>query len=463
MKTKEKLSKEIIGISLILVFGILPPMFDATIINIAINDFAKIFSIPFSVVQWIVTGYVLAMGVAVPFSGWLMNKMDSKKIFLYSLGLFLLSSLFSGLSWNIHSLIFFRILQGFASGLLMPILTTMVMQLAGGDKIGRMMSIVGFPIILGPILGPIIGGTILQYLNWQWLFFINIPLGIIALALIYWKVPAFEPTNKNSKLDLVGILMLAVSSASIIYGIAIHKTMMNNLWLYVLSTGVAILIAYVFYARRKNENAIIPLSLFKLKNFDASFVALFLAGFANNGPMLLLPMFLQNVRGLDVITSALWLIPQGIGMLITRSITGRFIDNIGARWITVFSIIITLIGTIPFVYFDNSTSQWLIWAILLTRGMGLGSVTISIMSDSYTGLEKQQIPQASIATRIIQNVGAAFGSGILAIIVNNAMLGKEKTIANITNSYHSGFLMSLVFMVIMIIPALFLTNKLSKK
>ncbi|MDQ7094681.1 MDR family MFS transporter [Desulfosporosinus sp. PR] len=459
--TKEKLPQGIVGISLILVLGAFPSMLDATIVNIAVNDLAKLFSTTFAVMQWVVTGYTLALGIAVPFSGWLIQKFDGKKVFMNALGLFLLSSLLSGLAWNIQSLIAFRVLQGFASGLLIPTLTTMIVQLAGPSNLGRLMSIVGIPVVFGPIVGPIIGGLILQHLSWHWLFFVNLPLGIIALLLMQWKLPKFAATNTKAKMDWLGVLLLALISGMFIFGVTEIKGSGNQITgILSLAIGALSLLAYVFYAWKRKERALIPLNLFGSKNFSAAFIALFLAGFATNGPMLLFPMFFQNVRGLNVITSALWLIPQGVGMLVTRPLVGKLTDKIGARFVVLPSIAVTILGTLPFVFFNVGTGQWLIWLVLFVRGMGVGGVTIPVMSDSYVGLEKPQVPQASIATRIIQNVGAAFGSAILATVVSSALSGKMDTAANITGAYHAGFLASLIFMVIGIIPALFLTNKL---
>lgn len=461
---KEKLPKGIIGISLILVLGALPPMLDATIVNIAVNDLTKLFSVTFSIMQWVVTGYTLALGIAVPFSGWLIQKFDGKKIFMSALGLFLIASLLSGLAWNIQSLIAFRILQGFASGLLIPTLTTMVVRVAGAQNLGRLMSIVGIPIVFGPIVGPIIGGLIMKYLTWRWLFFVNLPIGIIALALMQWKLPKFEAADTGAKMDWPGILLLGLTSGAFIFGITKIKGSSDSVvGLIAIAIGAASLLTYISYAWRKKEKALIPLKMFQSKNFIASFISLFLAGFATNGPMLLFPMFFQNVRGLSVITSALWLIPQGVGMLVTRSLIGKMTDRIGARFVVLPSIAVTIMGTLPFVFFDMGSSQWLIWIILLLRGIGVGGVTIPVMSDSYVGLEKNQVAQASVSTRIIQNIGAAFGSAMLATVVSNAMNGKAATAATISTAYHAGFITSLIFMAISILPALFLTNKLRKR
>lgn len=460
---KDKLPKGLLSIAWILVLGALPPMLDSTIVNIAVNDLAKVFSASFVVTQWVVTGYVLALGMAVPFSGWLMQKYDGKKVYMYALGLFLISSLLSGFAWNIESLIAFRVLQGIASGIIIPTLTTLVAQAAGGENIGRLMSVVGIPVVFGPIAGPVIGGLILQHSEWQWLFFVNLPVGALALIIAQWKLPKFEPVNRSAKLDWIGILLLAMLSGMFIYGITEIRAESKHAATGILALGIAFLslISYLLYAWKQKSEALIPLDLFQSKNFSAVFFSLFLAGFATNGPMLLFPMFFQNVLGLDVITSALWLIPQGLGMLVARPLIGNLTDKIGARYVVLPSIAITIIGTFPFLFFDVDSAQWIIWIVLFIRGIGVGGITVPVMSDAYVGLEKSQMPAASVATRIIQNVGAASGSAILATVVSHVLGGAAA--ANLAGAYHSGFVTSLIFMGISILPALFLTDKLKNR
>lgn len=288
----------------------------------------------------------------------------------------------------------------------------------------------------------------------------NLPVGAIALFLMQWKLPEFEAADKSAKMDWPGVLLLALISGMFILGVTEgRESSFSSTSMAAFAAGAISLIAYLFYAWKKNEQALIPLTLFKSKNFSAAFASLFLAGFATNGPMLLLPMFFQNVKGLNVIASALWLIPQGIGMLVARPLVGKMTDKFGARFVVLPSIIISILGTLPFIYFDADTLHWMIWIVLFVRGIGIGGITVPVMSDSYVGIEKSLIPAASVATRIIQNIGAAFGSAILATVVSGALNAKEMTVANMANAYHLGFFASLIFMMISIIPSLFLTNK----
>jgi len=163
--------------------------------------------------------------------------------------------------------------------------------------------------------------------------------------------------------------------------------------------------------------------------------------------------------GRIIIVSALWLVTQGIGMLITRPLVGRLIDRIGARFVALPAILITLIGTIPFAFLSPASSPVLIWGILLVRGAGVGGFMVPLMADCFVGLEKAQVPQASVATRIIQNIGGAFGAAVLATIVSNVLITQPQDPAR---AFHTGFFASLIFMVVALVPALFLTNKWKK-
>ncbi len=260
------------------------------------------------------------------------------------------------------------------------------MQLAGSDKLGRLISIVSIPIVLGPILGPVIGGLILQQLTWHWLFFVNLPIGAVALILMQWKLPKFAPTNTAAKLDVLGITLLALISGLFIYGVTeIRGTDAQTLGLGALIAGAVATLLYLLYAWRQAGHALIPLDLFRSRNFSASFVSLFLAGFATNGPLLLLPIFFQNVRGLDAITAALWLIPQGVGLLLTRSLIGRMTDRFGARLVTLPAIAIIIVGTLPFAFFDATTSVWLIWLVDAEHGIGAAYAVVEITPYSLLG------------------------------------------------------------------------------
>lgn len=462
----EPIPKSIMNIAWILVLGVVMPLLDSTMVNIAIKYLSNDFNIGLDLIQWVITGYVLAMAISVLIVGWAVQRFNGKWLMIGANIVFLAASIASGFSWNINSLIISRVVQGAGAGFIMTLVTTLVVEITGRDKMGRMMSTVGIPIVLGPILGPVIGAAIVQFLSWRYIFFINVPIGIIAITLMILKLPNFTPANIKAKFDFIGITLLGAASATLIYGItkaAKSATFNNSTTIDYIIAGLLILIIYMIYASIKKEQAILPLYLFKSKNFSAVMVGLFLAGIATNGPMLLLPLFFQNIKGFSVLNTGLILIPQGIGALVARPLIGKLTDKLGARNVVLVSLAFAIVGTVPFVFFNEASSLIAVSIVLFVRGIGISGVTLPMMTDAYTGMVRQEIAQASVGTRLIQNIGSAFGSAVLATVVSLSIQGKVTTISLMTTAYHNGFMLALVLSLILIIPTLFLTNKKSKK
>ena len=467
---KEKLDPALLKLSFILVLGSLAPLLDSTMVNVAIKTLASDMKSTVSVIQWVITGYVLAMAVAVPISGWAIQRFGGKRLYQFSLVLFLAGSILSSLSWNIGFLIGFRLLQGIGAGLLMPTMTTMLFQLSGGRNMGRMASITSVPIMLAPILGPVLGGVIVNSLGWRWIFYVNIPVTIIALLLALWGIPKDSPSDQNQPLDIAGLLLLSPAFALLVYGIsqiASHGGLNSSAVLVPVILGLLLIAVFIVYALHTKIPPVLNLHLFQSRNFSASTILLFMSGIISNGGLLLLPLFYQQVRGESVLYAGLLLIPQGIGMLLTRSQMGKLTDKIGARPIVLVSLVITAIGTLPFAVASSATNQILLAAALLIRGAGLGGVFIPIMVSAYVGLNNDQIPHASIATRIFQTVGGAFGSAILATIVEHQLASHSVSdIQTVTSAYNVAFWWSICFTVLAMIPLLFLAahqNKSAKK
>ena len=458
---KEKLPKELTRNAWILVVGAIAPMLDSTMVNIAINKLQSDLHTSLDMIQWAITGYVLALAVAVPVCGYVVNHIDGKKVMQWSLLSFGLFSFLSGIAWNIDSFIIFRAVQGFSAGFITLLMTTLLMQITPPDKLGQLMAVVSTPIILGPIIGPVLGGAIVSGANWHWIFYINIPVVIIAVLLNHFYLSSFKPFNPKAKLDWFGTLLLAGGSVGLIYGI---------------------------YNRIRKNNTVLPLRFFKSKNFTAANIGIFLAGIASNGPMLLLPLFFQNTKGFTAVEAGLMLIPQGLGMMVTRPLIGKMIDRMGARPVVLVSLAISLLGTLPFIFVHENTNLIWLGLVLFVRGMGIGGLQMPMMTDIFIGLDKQDIPGASVGQRIIQNVGSSFGSAVISAVVTAVVtseiagqmttklhqlaamhtnltptvIAKAKTSvekAVTLNGYQLGFLVSSIVLIVIAIPAMFLSQK----
>ncbi|MEC0235686.1 MFS transporter [Paenibacillus kribbensis] len=267
------------------------------------------------------------------------------------------------------------------------------------------MAVVGLPILIGPILGPVLGGVIITYLNWRWIFYVNIPICFIALILAVWGLPKDDATNQFQKLDILGLSLLSPSIVLIIYGLtkvsSDHGFFQSSVIIPIV-IGLLCLMVFCLYVLRKSHNPVIDIHIFKSMPFTASSCLLFLSGLSSYGGMLLLPLYYQQVRGESVLASGLFLTPQGVGMLMTRSLAGKLTDTIGSRWIVLCGTLLTILGTLPFAFCVTNTSELLLAIALIVRGGGLGGVMLPIMATAYEGLRKEQVPHASSAPRILQ-------------------------------------------------------------
>ncbi|WP_082622357.1 MDR family MFS transporter [Levilactobacillus senmaizukei] len=456
MKTQMN-TRHMLQIALFLVIGAIAPLLDTTMTNVALDTIMKSMAVSVNDVQWVTTSYVLALGIAVPIAGWATNWFDGKRIYLWALIVFLIGSLVSSFSTTLPILIIGRIIQGAGAGIIVPLITTLVVQASGGTGLGKIMAVVGLPVVLIPILGPSIGGFLIDTLSWHWIFLVNVPLVIIAWVLLSWKLPAFPAPRTGKHLDFPSLITLAGLFTSAIIGITRFSTGDHFFSAKVLTPillAITFLIGYVVYASLRPKQALVSLKLFKSPTFDASAIILMLSGIAVNGAMFLLPLYLQNSRGLTVIWSGAYLIAQGVGLLVARGEIGKLTDAIGARWVVLVAIVIAIAGTLPFVFFTAHTSTWLVLLALFVRGIGQGGLTIPVMADSYTGVPKELVAEATTATRMLQNIGGAVGTAILATVIQH-----ELPSTGMNAAYQTAFMWSVGFIAITAVPAWFLSHR----
>src|SRR6478609_10588144 len=188
-----KLDRRILTIASVVVLGAIMSILDTTVVNVAINTLARDFHTDLPTIQWIVTGYTLALATVIPVSGWAADRFGTKRIYMLSITLFVAGSALSGAAWSAGSLIAFRVLQGLGGGMIMPAGMTILSKAAGPQRMGRVMGVVGVPMLMGPIIGPILGGWLVDDVSWRWIFFINIPIGIAALLMSRRVLPRDEP------------------------------------------------------------------------------------------------------------------------------------------------------------------------------------------------------------------------------------------------------------------------------
>jgi EmrB/QacA subfamily drug resistance transporter len=420
-----------------LIIGGMAAVLDTTIVSIALHTLVGALHSTVSQIQWVSTGYLLALGVVIPAVGWAQARFGGKRLWMAALTIFVTGSVLCSVAWNADSLIAFRVLQGAGAGMIFPLMTTLAMRAArsvpgGASSLGRVTATVSLPIAVGPILGPVLGGVILNWLSWRWLFLINVPVCAAGLYLAWRALPADAPAPAAARprFDLAGLLLIAPGMAGVLLGLSNVSTdggFGHRDVLLPLITGLILLAAFAAWAIRRTSPgqaarpALVNVRLLAVRSVGASSATLFLTGACTYGAMFLLPLYYQELRGFAVLDAALVLIPQGVGSLLTRTVAGRLTDRIGGRAVAVTGFVLVALATVPFAFAGPGTSEWWLGAVLLVRGLGLGIVLIPVMTVAFAGIGSADTPDASMITRISQQVGGSFGVAIAAVVLQSAV------------------------------------------
>lgn len=426
-----------------LIVGALGVVFDTTIVSVALNDLSKDLDAPLSTIQWVSTGYMLAVFITIPLAGWAQSRLGGRHLWIVALGGFLGGSILSALAWNATSLIVFRLVQGLAGGIMMPLMYTLLIQATKGRNIGKVMAVITVPTALGPILGPVLGGLILYLADWRWLFFINIPFCLVGMWLARRNLPDDRPApdHPRARLDAVGLLLLCPGFAALLYGLSQvdgSTGFASAQVLIPLLAGLALVGCFTAWALTRAADSLVDVRMFRHRSVASSSTLLFLGGISLFGSMLLLPLYFQQVRGATPLGAGLLLIPQGVGALVARGLAGRYMDRVGPRAVALVAFAFVAASTVPFAFVTADTSEVLLMAALFIRGIALGAAMIAPMGAAYVGLEHEEIPDASIITRVAQQIGGAVGIAILIVILQQN-IGDAHTPNALANGFDHAF------------------------
>jgi len=393
-----------------------------TIVNVALETLAVKLHAPLDSVQWVVTGYMLSLAAVIPVSGWAAARFGARKLYILSLLAFTAGSTLCGLAWNLESLVAARVLQGLAGGLLVPIGQISLVKAAGPRNMARVMSAIGVPIILAPVFGPTIGGLLVEHIGWQWIFFINVPVGLIAAVAAFKLLPR-DDAEPAGRLDAIGLGLAAGGLVAITYGLAESGTagsLAAGQVLVPFFAGVALIAAFVTRALRI-PNPLLDVRLYANKAFSAAAVTTFGLGAVLFGGMVLLPLYFQLVRGEDAVITGLLLIPQGIGAAAAMAQSGRLTERLGGGLTSLVGGAIMIVATLPFVMIDATTSFWSMELAMVARGFGIGLSMMPAMTAAYATLRPHQVKDATPQLNVLQRVGGSIGTAILTVVLQNGI------------------------------------------
>ena len=430
---EDKLDKSVLIVAGVVVLGAIMSILDITVVSVGLQTFQRTFDATAAQVAWTMTGYTLALATVIPLTGWAADRFGTKRLYLLAVALFTAGSVLCATASSLELLVTYRVLQGLGGGMLMPLGMTILTKAAGPDRVGRVMAVLGIPMLLGPIFGPILGGWLIDTASWHWIFLINLPIGI--LAFIYaMKVLPKDEVHPSESFDFVGMLLLSPGLALFLYGVSSipgakqeHGTAWTTEVLVTMIVGALLIVAFVPWALRKaNIHPLVELRLLANRNMTVALIAMSLFAIAFFGASLLFPLYFQQVRGETALQAGLLLAPQGLGAMLTMPAAGILADKIGPGKIVMTGIVVITIGMAMFTQIDANTSYAYLLSALFIMGLGMGGTMMPIMTAALATLTEHNVARGSTLLNIQQQVAASIGTALFSVILTDQFGGSKE-------------------------------------
>lgn len=452
-------------VGIVFVVALFMDLLDITVTNVAIPTLATEFQATTTTIEWVITGYLLSLAVFIPISGWLGDRFGTKLIFCAALSLFIVSSLLCGLAWDVESLIAFRVIQGIGGGMLTPVGTTMLFRAFPPSQRAAASAILALPITIAPALGPILGGYLVEYHDWRWIFFVNVPIGLIGLAMAVTLLREEKMTDAGS-LDIPGFLLGAGGLVAVVYALAeagahgFDDTRVIVIGL----TGLATLALFVWAELRAKE-PMIDVRLLGDKLFGASNVVQLVGNAGQMGSFFLLPIFLQAQKGLSPLDTGLIVFPMALGVAVMAQPAAKLYPKIGPRKMMITGFVGIMFLTLALALVDYDTSSWWIALNMFLRGMAFGLLIIPIQAATFATIRPEDTGRASSIFSVGRQVAASLGVAILATVLatrltdHEAILADPSTREGALQAFHDAFIFAGLMSILGIIASLLIDDK----
>jgi DHA2 family multidrug resistance protein len=394
---------------------------DTTIVTVALPHMQGQLRANAEQIGWVLTSYLISSGIFMPLTGYMTDRVGQRTYLMVSIAGFVAASMLCGLAANLDQMVVFRLAQGIAGAGLVPTAQAVLVNAYPPEERGHAMAVFGVGAMVGPIMGPTLGGYLTQVLNWRWTFFINVPVGALALAGAWWFVP--DTPKKDRHTDWFGFLFLAVGVASMQF--ALDRGQQDG-WFASHTIQVAMLLSVFGYGCLVLRNwemgrkAIFRLSVFRDSNFAASSLILALFMFSMYGVLALQPLMLESLLNYPAFTTGLVLAPRGLASMVSMFLAGRLVTRVGARPLIVTGLISVFFGTVVTAQYSPQVDPWwIIWPILI-QGFGLGLVFVPLATVSFATLPAADAAEAAGVRQLARTIG-----GSLGVSVGSAIMARE--------------------------------------
>jgi EmrB/QacA subfamily drug resistance transporter len=412
-------------VTVVVIFGMFMVLLDTTIVNTAVPHLQTTFGAPLADVNWVATGYTLAEGIGIPLMPFFSALMGNKRFYISILILFTIGSMLCGLAWSLPALIFFRILQGLAGASMLPLSITLLFSEFPPEERGAAMGALGLPLMAAPALGPTVGGYIVTYVDWRMLFYINVPIGIIGSIMAMMFLRDIRPKrNRPLFFDFPGFIASTIGLGSLLY--ALDKAGSDG-WgsLTVtgfMAAGVVSLVVFVFIELLTIENGKDPLldiRIFRDGTFTGGNIAMGLLVFALFGGQFLIPLYLQNLRGLSAYDAGLILLPQALGSMVSSVFGGRLVDKLGMKQVVIpgLALLGFALWSLSRLTLDTPFEHFQV--LLILRGLALGFAIQPVSAAAMARIKPAQLSQASSLNSVVRSMVSALAVALVSTLVTN--------------------------------------------
>lgn len=450
---------------IVFAFGMFMNLLDTTIVNVALPTFAREFQASAATIQWVVTGYLLSLAVAIPISGWAGDRFGTKRMLMLALATFTLASFLCALAKSIEVLIAFRVLQGIGAGTMTPVGMAILFRAFPPHERAQSAAIIAIPTAVAPASGPVLGGYLVEYQSWPWIFLINIPVGILAL-LIAGAFLREEKQAHPGRLDIPGFFLSASGLGLMLYAFAeAGRRGLDDQRVVAFAAVGAVLLTAFAVVELRTRMPLIDVRLLQDKLFRAVMIIFLPGQAAFIGALFLLPLLLQAEMGLTPLESGLATFPQAVGVALMAQPASRMFPRFGPRRMIMLGTAGLLATTLAFLAVDLQTDVWWIRLVMLLRGCAFAFVMVPGQTAAYLTIGPRETGRATAMGMAIPQVAASFGVALIATVLTDrlafhgAQLGNPMTRDAALLAFHEAFVVASVFPVLAFFAAMLLSDK----
>ena len=393
---------------------------DVTIANVALPHMQASFSASVDEVTWVLTSYLVSNGIVVPLTGWLSTLFGRKRFFMASTVVFTASSMLCGLAWNLQSMVVFRVIQGVGGAAMIPMSQAVLMEAFPPAQHGLAMAVWGMGLMTAPILGPALGGWITDNYSWRWIYYVNLPFGIIALFLQWAFIPeSRHQSRKIERIDYLGLalVVIAIGALQIVLDRGERADWFAAAWVWVFSALTILAFVSLIWWETRYDHPVVDLSLFRYRSFGAAAAMTTLLSFSLYGNLVTWPLYLQQVMGYPALQAGLAMAPRGFSTMASMFIVGQLYGKIDTRFILATGFLFVALGSYQMSLFTIESSFWGMVVPSLVHAFGMGFTFVPLSATALGAVPADRVGNASGLYNLMRNTGASVGIAIASTFI----------------------------------------------